>query len=243
MTDLVTMNTQREVAVTTSLNIADKFEKNHRDVLRGIRELDCSEQFNKRNFALIEYKDSRNRIKPMYEITKDGFSFLVMGFTGSEAAEWKEKYINLFNLMEKKIYQIATERKGSDWQVSRSNGRIHRRGLTDSIAPFILYAEGQDSVGTARHAYMNFTKLVHKNCGIEARERDIVSAEMLRRLATLEGIVELKIIELMDRRMYCKEIYKEIKETLTIFVDLVPFSGEKYLPREEQVLFPEYQDS
>lgn len=89
--------------ITTSLAISNHFNKKHKDVLRAIQELDCSKEFNERNFAPISYLDSMNRQKPAYEITRDGFVFLCMGFTGHAAAVWKEKYIAAFNAMEVEI--------------------------------------------------------------------------------------------------------------------------------------------
>lgn len=82
---------------TTSLNVAQVFAKRHRDVLRSINSLDCSPEFAERNFALGSYRDGNGQSRPMYELTRDGFTFLVMGFTGKEAARWKEAYIGLFN--------------------------------------------------------------------------------------------------------------------------------------------------
>jgi len=84
---------------TTSLKVAEAFKKLHKDVLRKLESLDCSTEFTQRNFALSEYKDSTGRKLPLYEMTKDGFMFLVMGFTGKKAAQIKEAYINEFNRM------------------------------------------------------------------------------------------------------------------------------------------------
>lgn len=93
---------------TTSLLVAEKFGKPHKDVLAKIRNLDCSEDFERRNFSLVEYDYINNKgftvKQPMYEMTKDGFMFLVMGFTGKAAAQIKEAYINAFNLMHDKLF-------------------------------------------------------------------------------------------------------------------------------------------
>ena len=90
---------KNQSAITTSILVAEKFERNHRDILRAIKKLDCSADFTERNFTLSEYEDSTGRKLPMYQMTKDGFIFLVMGFTGSKAAKFKEDYINAFNEM------------------------------------------------------------------------------------------------------------------------------------------------
>lgn len=86
--------------VTDSLMVAETFGKNHKDVLRDIRNLDCSEEFGQRNFAHTPYVHEQNGQEyHKYLITQDGFSFLVMGYTGKEAARFKETYINEFNRM------------------------------------------------------------------------------------------------------------------------------------------------
>ena len=90
---------KNQSVITTSILVAEKFERNHRDILRAIKKLDCSQEFNERNFALVEYVDTKGEKRPMYQMTKDGFVFLVMGFTGSKAAKFKEDYINAFNEM------------------------------------------------------------------------------------------------------------------------------------------------
>ncbi|EOO4338610.1 TPA: Rha family transcriptional regulator [Escherichia coli] len=92
-------------AVTSSLAVAEYFRKPHKDVLAKISRLDCSAEFTERNFSPSEYTDSIGRKLPMYQITKNGFVFLVMGFTGKKAAAFKEAYIAEFDRMEKELRQ------------------------------------------------------------------------------------------------------------------------------------------
>ena len=82
--------------------VAYHFKRNHRDVLRDIRKLraKCPELFYQRNFAPVEYADSKGEKRPAYLLTRDGFSLLVMGFTGAEAVRWKLRYIEAFNTLE-----------------------------------------------------------------------------------------------------------------------------------------------
>lgn len=89
--------------ITTSLAVADHFGKRHDDVLRKIQNIDCSPEFNARNFAAVKYHDGKGEERPAYNITRDGFTFLAMGFTGKRASEFKEAYINAFNQMEKRL--------------------------------------------------------------------------------------------------------------------------------------------
>ncbi|GCO83027.1 Rha family phage regulatory protein [Escherichia coli] len=98
-------------AVTSSLAVADFFSKRHDDVLKKIRILDCSPEFCARNFAetsiLVRQPNGGTRKLPCYQITRDGFAFLAMGFTGKRAAQFKEAYINAFNQMEKQLSKPA----------------------------------------------------------------------------------------------------------------------------------------
>ncbi len=86
--------------VTSSLQVANHFGKNHKDVLKSIKLLDCSLNFTERNFAPSTYKDTSGKKNPLYYMTRDGFTFLAMGFTGKIAAKFKEDYIAAFNAME-----------------------------------------------------------------------------------------------------------------------------------------------
>jgi len=68
--------------MTTSLKVAEVFGKEHKNVIQSIEQLDCSEDFRKLNFQLSSYSVPNNRRPyPMYLMTRDGFTFLAMGFT------------------------------------------------------------------------------------------------------------------------------------------------------------------
>lgn len=88
---------------TTSLKIAEYFGKLHKHILEKIKDLQCSEEFTRTNFRPSEYIDNSGKSNLMYQITKDGFVFLTMGFTGTKAAKFKEDYINEFNRMEAQL--------------------------------------------------------------------------------------------------------------------------------------------
>lgn len=101
---------QGDQLITTSVDIAKHFGKRHQHIMEAIRNLDCSKEFARRNFAPIVYQDANNRQQPAYEITRDGFMFLCMGFTGHAAAVWKERYINAFNALERDANQTLALR-------------------------------------------------------------------------------------------------------------------------------------
>lgn len=119
MENLVFQNQQGR-DVTTSLIVAQVFGKEHKNVTRDIENLSCSSTFNRLNFERITYRDARNREQYAYEMTKDGFSFLVMGYTGDKAGEFKEKFIYEFNKREMML-------KNDDYIVARSQEILHNR--------------------------------------------------------------------------------------------------------------------
>ena len=89
---------------TTSRDIAETFGKEHKDVVRRINALQCSAEFRSAHFYAHPYTLEQNgETYTEYLVTKDGFAFLCMGFTGAKAAAWKEKYIAHFNAMAEKL--------------------------------------------------------------------------------------------------------------------------------------------
>lgn len=108
MKDLIPMVTEREgVPITTSRAIAEQFGKTHAHILRDIQntvtlleETESGKAFNQSNFGLVEYTDEKGEARPMYLLTRDGFTLLAMGFTGAKAMQFKVAYINAFNRME-----------------------------------------------------------------------------------------------------------------------------------------------
>lgn len=104
MNDLI--NIKNDEAVTTSLQVAEVFDKRHDVVLRKINKI-LEENHSTQNcgqcFKRSWYKDPSGKTNTMYYINRDGFVFLVMGFTGKKANEWKWKYIEAFNQMEQYI--------------------------------------------------------------------------------------------------------------------------------------------
>ena len=94
-------------AYCSSRQVAGEFGKRHDSVLRDIRDIDCSTDFTAHNFVGSRYKDSTGKSNPEYLMTKDGFTFLVMGYRGKKAARFKEAYIQRFNAMEDFIKSLS----------------------------------------------------------------------------------------------------------------------------------------
>ena len=107
---------KQDTARVDSLFVAKFFGKEHRNVLRDIKKITepksgLSENFAKLNFEPSTYKDSTGRKLPCYYLTRDGFTILVMGYTGKKAMKFKELYIKRFNEMEEFIEKLVNARE------------------------------------------------------------------------------------------------------------------------------------
>lgn len=161
-------------AVTNSRDVADYFGKRHDDILKKLRNIDSSPEFNARNFAEVNYIDAKGEKRPMYEMTKDGFVFLVMGFTGKKAAQFKEAYIAEFNRMESELHSIPKRRPEAPelltdndtrnlahlvW--SMANGFRFEKAWTQGIWYALRHATG---VASPQHFEVNQISIIAEEC-------------------------------------------------------------------------------
>ncbi|MDE6540086.1 MAG: Rha family transcriptional regulator [Ruminococcus sp.] len=102
----ITINNSNGKLTVSSIQVAKDFGKRPSDVHETIENLTAENSAVKKFFTESTYINERGRAYKCYEMTKDGFSLLVMGFTGKKALEWKLKYIEAFNFMEQKLYNI-----------------------------------------------------------------------------------------------------------------------------------------
>lgn len=179
---------REERAGCTSLDVAETFGKEHKHVLRDIRELGCSEEFNRSNFGPISYTDSMNRKQDAVAMTRDGFTLLVMGYNGELAMKFKEDYIKQFNAMEAALRGKLVERE---------KGIAVRQALTKALQ------QSAEDVRMHGHAYSTYTNCIYKvlfgmnaaqlreKFGIRKTDslRDCFSAEELRAVQSMECLV------------------------------------------------------
>lgn len=131
MNNLVIMKDQQ--AVTDSLKVADAFNKKHKNVMQSIdNKIHSAEnpaQF-KKMFVEATYQDASGKSNRMYYMNRDGFTFIAMGFTGRKADDFKLKYIQAFNEMEKQIRQPKSERL----EIMKKNSATKGAGVLYKIA-------------------------------------------------------------------------------------------------------------
>lgn len=209
---------EKGVDITTSLIVAQVFGKEHKHVLRDIDSLSCSELFRQSNFGLSfknrELPNGGSKQERYYTMTKDGFSFLVMGYTGEKAGEFKERFINEFNKREAML-------KSDDYILMRSmqilqgriraieadNARLEQQNnyLTNEIkqaAPKVQYV---NEVLQAPNTYTS-TQM--------AKELNMRTAEQLHKALREKGIMFKQSGQWMLTAKYCEKGYTKPRTTV-----------------------------
>ena len=213
MNDLVQL--RNDEAVCNSLDVAKKFNKEHSKVIRSIEQIreNSSSQNWLQCFNETSYKDESGKNNKMYLMNRDGFAFLVMGFTGKKAMEWKWKYIEAFNKMESIIREKSTQM----WISAREAGKLTRKSETDVIKELIEYAKSQGSSHSDK-LYIVYSNLANKMAGV--KNRDEATVQQLGRLDMAEQIILCMIREGMAVGLGYKEIYQNCKERLELVKEL-----------------------
>jgi Rha family phage regulatory protein len=201
-------------ARVSSRVVAEKFGKEHRHVLRAIRNLGITEEFRVCNFGQSNYLNKQGKNIDEIMMTRDGFSILAMGFTGPEAMRWKIDFINAFNAMEKALLRTI---KSETWARARIQGKEVRNELTDAIQDLIEYATAQGSKN-AKMYYANITnmeykalKLLEQGSKIGENFRDTLDKFEINALFMAEQIAQHWINEGMKQGLHYKEIYQLAK--------------------------------
>ena len=141
MNKLVTFNEKYNCGTTTSLDIAENFNRQHKTILAAINNLEVSSDFIEQNFLPYSYIAKNGKSNPAYEITFDGFTLLAMGFTGKKAMAFKVKYIKAFRAMEAKLKSLA---------VPTSKAVVvseHTRALPSGKKEIVLSEKAKEEVG------------------------------------------------------------------------------------------------
>ena len=177
--------------VTDSRTVADKFSKNHRDVLKAIREL-ISQTGDMRKISQMFFEttlpDKYGREQPAYLMNRDGFSLLAMGFTGKKALQFKLKFIDAFNKMEEQLKSLAISGHDQRWLETRQLGKKTRKILTQAIKALEEYFEVRGKSFPNGFLYGHITNTIQNALGIQKGSRDSQSVKKLNQLDQSEDI-------------------------------------------------------
>ena len=140
---------KEEIAICTSLDVAETFGKEHRHVLEDIRRI--SNTISTAEFSALfgedRYIASNGKRTPMYVMNRDGFTLLVMGYNGEKAMRFKLEYIKQFNAMEKALKGKILERE---------KGIAIRQALTKALQ------QSSENERMHGHAYSTYTNCIYK---------------------------------------------------------------------------------
>jgi Rha family phage regulatory protein len=210
----------------SSLTVAKRFGKEHRNILRSIRDLGLQDEFGLLNFGQSNYLNKQGKNIEQYLMTRDGFSLLVMGFTGEEAIKWKKSYILAFNKMEEYIQKNI---KGDVWKQARVQGKNIRLSLTDVIKEFVEYAKNQGSTN-AHMYYSNITTMEYKALALldqfksSKHEpdtfRNTLDLMQISALCMAENIAKHWLLTGMNDDLHYKEIYQLAKRKVQEYADI-----------------------
>ncbi len=180
MENLVIMKNQE--AVTTSLQVAETFNKNHRDVLAAIDDL---KEGVAENYADLFYED--NYIHPQNKqsyrqviMNRDGFTLLAMGFTGKKALQFKLKYIEAFNQMEKEIQQLKLPTSKRELALLALSANEETNERVDVIEKEVADLKNNQKIDAGDYSYLS--RRVHQRVAEVAKGFGKITKEQRSKL-------------------------------------------------------------
>lgn len=224
MKDLISVGKDGAMLVS-SKTVAARFGKRHDNVLQSIKRLDCPDDFRALNYQECFYANdlANGKTQLAYNMTRDGFTILAMGFTGKEAIAWKIKFLEAFKLMERELLKKSDK---LEWKQARLQGKEVRRSTTDTIAEFVEYAMKQNASSGIKHIFSTLTREEYKALGLlEKGEkvptgfRDTLDILQISHLLIAERIARQWIQKGMDDGLHYKDIYQLAKSKIVAFAD------------------------
>lgn len=204
---------KKDIPYVDSRYVAEVFEKEHKNVLRDIKELLSAEnglsaEFSRLNFEPSNYKSSRGKIYPCYKLTKDGFTMLVMGYNTDKALQFKEMYIKRFNEMESFISTLKVAR--ADFPTLTDNIKL---AYGDEIKPYTYSNEcnmiNKIVLGMSTQQFKKTNNITDKSIRPYLTEKQLQDIDKLQLMDS--GLV-LGCKDYFTRKMILENYYlKEVK--------------------------------
>ena len=212
---------ENDQALTTSLKVAEVFEKEHKNVLADIRGILAAENSAAKFFEKSTF-ENRGKLYPMYFINRDGFTLLAMGFTGQKALKFKLAYIDAFNRMEVKLQELLAQGKDARYFETRAAGKISRKAETSVIKQFIAYARLQGCDWEDSYFYSRLSILCNEGAGLPQRGgRDNATIQQLNTLDLMEGqIVRNVLINGMSEGLPYPQVMARMEQQINTFLEV-----------------------
>lgn len=219
----------RTQPTVSSTDVAKLFGKQHKNVLRDIENMQISllkiEPSDSKYFKDTSYINSRNKTYKRFDLTREGFDLIVLGFTGDKALQYKVWFIDEFHKKTKTIAShkaiASSNQDNTMWLKLREESKEARLKLTDAIKEYELpqrIEEGKAHEKFLTTRIINYTQLIYKKLGIVlpagTNPRDVLSPRELIKLEDAEVYVSAQIKALTEDGTHYKQAYQEIKKEL-----------------------------
>ncbi len=214
------INCKGNILTTDSLIVAEKFKKQHKNVLEKIGNLIKIDEDTRLNFRLSDYKDSTGRILKRYIMDRRSFSILCMSFTGKRALKWKNDFYDAFEKMER----VLLNRQNTSWQQARIEGKQIRIKLTDAIKRLVDLAKSNGSKNADKY-FISITNMIYKQVfdlkKVPDQFRDSLNENELYQLQLVEWKLAEWLNSEIDSCLDYHEPYKAIKKKLKHLIDVI----------------------
>jgi len=215
--------------IALSTNVAAVFHKQHYNVLRNIDNYIAELTADGENSALYfegwNYVGEDGKEHREFKLTRIGFDYLVLGFTGKKARAYKMKYINLFHAYEQGALKIQTNKANIEWQLTRALGKKTHKNYTDQGKVFLEYAaiqRGND--GYRKYFYINLATAKLKAFFVfpvnVKPERDLLSPIQLQRLGVADRVADTALQRGMTEGLSYKKIYNKAVKAIQVVGEL-----------------------
>lgn len=205
MKQLISIKTHEGEMVVTSREVAENFEKRHADVIEKIEEFIKTENsVMTKMFIESSYKAGTGKSYKEYLLTRDGFTLLAMGFTGSKAIEWKLKYIDAFNKMEQALKEQSKPTCIEDLIIMQAQSLKDMREQVNQATNNALEAKAEAEKSREEIQAMRDVVATNSNNWREDCRKLIVRIAQGLGGNGYIGDVQREIYELMRTRLKCK---------------------------------------
>lgn len=216
---------ENDTPLTTSRIVAEKFGKQHKNVIRDIRDIIAQAGGMLKNeqtpmFTESTYTNEQNgQTYPQFLITKDGFALLAMGFTGKKALQFKLKFIDAFNRMEDALRELsANPIIDQRWLETRLGTKISHKPFTDAVALLISHVRRFGDTRPDKFFYGHITNILQNACGIRRGQRDKAPVANLNKLDQVQQMIANLIIQLLATRPDIKH-FEQFAATIRLQLD------------------------
>ena len=205
----------------SSLRVADYFNKEHRNVIRNIKEGEWGKEFGLLNYEQSYYMNSQGKRQPCYLMTKEGFMMIAFGFTGKKATKIKVAFINAFMKMREELQKREADARL--WQESREKNKLGFKESASAIGEYLVPLAIEQGSRNSDKLYAAYFRMV-KNQLFESDLKftpDNLTNEQLAIKSAADILLTKIVKKMVNEGAHYKEIYQEAKKKIQDYANIV----------------------